>query len=73
MSRSNQFIKRQKEEKRRKKKQEKEQRKEERKQTSQGGALENMLAYVDENGNLTTEPPEKRLPLETKKTNNENN
>ena len=60
MSRSNQFIKRQKEEKRRKKKQEKEQRREERKQNSVGGALEDMLAYVDENGNLTTEPPDKR-------------
>ena len=72
MSRSNQFIKRQKEEKRRKKKQEKELRKEERKQNSQGGALEHMLAYVDENGNLTTEPPEKRMPNEQKNTNTQN-
>jgi hypothetical protein len=72
MSRSNQFIKRQKEEKRRKKKQEKELRKEERKQNSQGGSLENMLAYVDENGNLTTEPPEKRMIPETKNNTNKN-
>jgi molecular chaperone DnaK (HSP70) len=69
MSRSNQFIKRQKEEKRRKKKQEKEQRKEERRQNSPGGSLESMLAYVDENGNITTEPPEKRNNLQTDKEN----
>ncbi len=60
MARSqNSFIKKQKEEKRRKKKKEKELRKKERQENSdKGGSLNDMLAYVDENGNITSEPPE---------------
>ncbi|MFN5168225.1 MAG: cold-shock protein [Cyclobacteriaceae bacterium] len=57
---NNSFIKKQKEMIRKKKKQEKESRKNERRKNSTGGDLENMLAYVDEFGNLTTVPPEQR-------------
>src|ERR1035437_219517 len=52
------FNKKEKEKKRLKKRLEKSQKKEERKTNSQGGELENMLAYVDENGNLTDTPPD---------------
>src|SRR5690606_17522494 len=44
--------------KKKKKKEEKEKRKEERKANSDGGGLDNMLAYVDENGMLTSTPPD---------------
>jgi hypothetical protein len=57
---NNSFIKKQKELVRKKKKQEKEERKNERKKNSTGGDLENMLAYVDEYGNITSTPPEKK-------------
>jgi len=61
MARSNNsFIKNQKELRRKKKQQEKMERKRERQKNSQGGALENMLAYVDEFGNITSTPPEKK-------------
>ncbi|MBU2913152.1 MULTISPECIES: cold-shock protein [Reichenbachiella] len=58
MSRSqNSFIKFQKEKKKRIKKKEKEERKLERKENSKGGNLDEMLAYVDEFGNILEEPP----------------
>lgn len=57
---NNSFIKKQKELQRKKKQQEKEVRKQERQKNSPGGALENMMAYVDEFGNITSTPPEKR-------------
>lgn len=42
-----------------KKKKEKEQRREERKANSKdGGSLDDMLAYVDENGNIVSTPPD---------------
>ena len=50
--------KREKEKKREQKQQEKERRREERKANSPGGGLENMMAYVDENGQLTSTPPD---------------
>jgi len=50
------FGKQEKEKKRLKKKQDKIQKREERKSNSQGGGLENMMAYVDESGNITDEP-----------------
>jgi hypothetical protein len=53
------FMKKQLEKARHQKKQEKAQRKQERKENSAGGDLENMIAYVDENGNLTDTPPQK--------------
>jgi cold shock CspA family protein len=52
------FNKKEKEKKRLKKRLEKSQKREDRKTNSTGGELENMLAYVDENGNLTDTPPD---------------
>jgi hypothetical protein len=58
---NNAFIKKQKEAQRRKKRLEKEERKTERKKNSKGGALQDMIVYVDENGQFSSEPP-KRFP-----------
>ena len=59
MARSQQtFSKREKEKKRLKKRQDKQQKKEERKSTATGGSLDEMIAYVDENGNITDTPPD---------------
>lgn len=52
------FNKKEKEKKRLKKRQDKQQKKEERKANSEGGGLENMMAYVDEFGNITDTPPD---------------
>lgn len=52
------FNKKEKEKKRLKKRLEKAQKKEERKSNSQGGGLENMMAYVDENGSISDTPPD---------------
>jgi cold shock CspA family protein len=60
------FNKKEKEKKRLKKRQEKNLKREDRKSNSTGGDLENMLAYVDENGNLTDTPPD---PLKKRKVN----
>ena len=61
MSKSNNsFIKKQKELVRKKKREEKEEKKIERKKNATGGDLESMMAYVDEFGNITSTPPEKR-------------
>lgn len=61
MARSNNaFIKKQRELQRRKDRAEKVERKNERRKNSPGGSLENMMAYVDEFGNLTSKPPEKK-------------
>jgi S-adenosylmethionine hydrolase len=57
---NNAFIKKQKEFQRKKKQQEKMERKKERQKNSTGGDLENMMAYVDEYGNITSTPPEKK-------------
>jgi S-adenosylmethionine hydrolase len=54
---NNSYIKKQKTEKRLKKRKEKEQKKQQRRENSQGGGLENMIAYVDKFGNITSEPP----------------
>jgi S-adenosylmethionine hydrolase len=54
---NNSYIKKQKTEKRLKKRKEKEQKKQYRKDNSAGGGLENMIAYVDKFGNITSEPP----------------
>ncbi|MDM8003335.1 MAG: hypothetical protein QUS66_10590 [Bacteroidota bacterium] len=54
---NNSFIKKQKTEKRLKKRKEKEQKKQLRRENSAGGGLENMIAYVDKFGNITSEPP----------------
>lgn len=52
------FNKKEKEKKRLKKRQDKQHKKEERKANSPGGALEDMMAYVDENGNISDTPPD---------------
>lgn len=52
------FGKKEKEKKRQKKKEEKEKKRLERKENSAGGGLENMMAYVDENGSITDTPPD---------------
>jgi len=51
------FNKKDKEKKRLKKRRDKEQKQAERKANSQGGGLENMIAYVDEYGQITDTPP----------------
>ncbi|RYG05692.1 MAG: hypothetical protein EOO07_29820 [Chitinophagaceae bacterium] len=53
------FMKKQLEKNKQKKKQDKLERKQERRENSTGGDLENMLAYVNEFGEIVTEKPEK--------------
>ena len=62
MGRKNQnaFIKKQKEEKKRKAREAKRKKMDERKQGEHSGKLEDMIAYVDEFGNITSEPPEEK-------------
>ncbi len=58
------FNKKEKEKARLKKRQDKEEKKEERKAYSRNGkSLDEMLAYVDENGNLTSSPPDPKKQL----------
>lgn len=53
------FSKKEKEKKKQQKKKEKEERKAERKANSKPGqSLEDMMAYVDENGNISSKPPD---------------
>jgi hypothetical protein len=53
------FSKKEKEKRKQQKKKEKEQRKAERKANAKnGGSLEDMMAYVDENGNISSTPPD---------------
>ena len=53
------FNKKEKEKQKLKKKKDKEEKKEERKaNSSKGQSFESMMAYVDENGNLTSTPPD---------------
>lgn len=52
------FEKREKEKKRQQKQQEKQRKKEERKSNPKSSGLESMMAYVDENGQLTSTPPD---------------
>ncbi len=58
------FEKREKEKKRLQKQEEKKRKKEERKANPTQGGLENMMAYVDENGRITSTPPD---PLKARK------
>lgn len=61
MSKSqNTFNKNQKEKKKLQKKKEKQQRKEERKANAGDSSLESMMAYLDENGNIVSTPPEEQ-------------
>ncbi len=53
------FSKKENEKKRQKKKKDKEEKREERKANSvKGKSLEEMMAYIDENGNITSTPPD---------------
>jgi hypothetical protein len=54
------FMKKQLEKNRQKKKEDKQQRKEERKKNAVGGDLDSMMAYVNEFGEITSTPPEKK-------------
>jgi cold shock CspA family protein len=59
LSMSETFSKKEKEKKKDQKRKEKEQRKSERKANSKSGqSLEDMMAYVDENGNISSKPPD---------------
>ena len=59
MARSSEtFGKKEKEKKKQQKKKEKAMRREERKSNSTGGGLDEMMAYVDENGAISTTPPD---------------
>jgi cold shock CspA family protein len=52
------FNKKEKEKRKQQKKKEKEERKAERKANAKAGTLEDMMAYVDENGNISSKPPD---------------
>ena len=54
----NSFIKQENEKKRLKKRKDKLQKKEERKSSGADSGLDSMIAYVDENGNITDTPPD---------------
>jgi hypothetical protein len=60
MGRKNQntYLKKQKEDKKRKKKEQKRKKMEFRKSQDTSSDLKDMLAYVDEDGNLTSDPPD---------------
>jgi cold shock CspA family protein len=58
MARSNSFNKREVEKKKQEKRVEKQKRKDERKATGGSGSFEDMIAYVDENGVITSTPPD---------------
>ena len=59
------FMKKQLEKNRQKKKEEKEMRKQERQQNSPGGGLDNMIAYVNEFGEIVDTPPDdKKIKLD---------
>jgi len=55
------FKKKEKEKKRLKQKQDKREKMEERKANSSKKSLDDMLAYIDENGNLTSTPPDPKM------------
>jgi cold shock CspA family protein len=52
------FNKKEKEKKRLKQRQDKEEKMQERKASGKKGSLDDMLAYIDENGNITSTPPD---------------
>lgn len=58
MAKSETFNKREKEKKRIQKQKDKEQRREERKSNKESKSFEDMIAYVDENGNFSSTPPD---------------
>lgn len=60
------FNKKEIEKRKQQKKKEKEQRKADRQANSKSGSLEDMMAYVDENGNITSTPPDPSRKKEVK-------
>ncbi len=56
----NRFMKQLREKKKLRKRKEKEDRKKERQENATGGSLDEMTAYVDEFGNITSKSPEER-------------
>ncbi|MEO9484762.1 MAG: cold-shock protein [Ekhidna sp.] len=67
-SSQNKFIKNQKEKRKQQKKKEKEERKKERQENNaKGGDLNDMIAYVDEFGNIVDEKPEEPVKKVDKK------
>jgi len=62
----NAFIKRQKAEKKRKKKEEKKKKLKEQKEEESSGKLKDMVAYIDEEGNITDTPPEDMEAIDEK-------
>ncbi|RZK44099.1 MAG: hypothetical protein EOO90_00110 [Pedobacter sp.] len=54
------FMKKQLEKNKMKKREEKLERKQERRQNATGGSLEDMMAYVNEFGEIVSTPPEKK-------------
>ena len=60
----NSFIKQENEKKRLKKRKEKQQKKEERKLNPSESGFDSMIAYVDENGMITSTPPAENTPKE---------
>ena len=63
----NSFIKNQKANKKKKKRLEKLQRKFDKKDQDTSGELDDMIAYIDENGNILDEPPEEEKINKTDK------
>ena len=68
----NSYIKKKKAEAKRKKKQAKFEKRLEKKNQPKSGKLDDMLAYVDEYGNITSEPPEEESSEKVKKKDNSN-
>ena len=60
------WSKKERERKKQQNKKEKEERKQERKDSSKGGKLDDMIAYIDENGNLSDTPPDVRKKVNIK-------
>lgn len=58
------YSKKEKEKQRQKKKKEKDEKRMERKASSKGGGLDNMIAYIDENGNISDTPPDPDKKIE---------
>jgi len=58
---NNSYIKKQKEALKKRKKQDKAEKKNDRQKLTMGNDLEGMMAYVDEFGNITDTPPEKKI------------
>ena len=68
----NAFLKKQKAERKRKAKLEKKQKREERKNQPSSGKLEDMMAYLDEDGNIITAPTDSEESQESQESEDSN-